>query len=220
MCDVTKLRWCGGASAGAVFYDSSVATFFKSAGDFERWLAANHRKTNALLVGFHKVGSRKPSVTYREALDVALTYGWIDGVRRRVSDIAYTIRFTPRKKNSYWSKVNTLRAKDLIKQGRMKAAGLAAFNARDEEKTHRYSYERGNPVFDAATLRALKGDRKAYAYFQRLPPGMKRLYTFWIMSARREATRSKRITVVLERCRAGKRIDPFHPFRRMRTLAR
>ncbi len=188
-------------------------TFFKTAREFERWLAANHRKTNALLVGFYKVKSGKPSITYRDALDAALAYGWIDGVRQGVNDSVYTIRFTPRKKNSYWSAANTKRAKELTAQGRMKRAGSAAFSARDEKRTARYSYERANPVLDGQTLRALKADRKAYTYFQALPPGMKRLYTFWITSAKREDTRAKRLAVILERCRSGKRIDPFHPFR-------
>jgi hypothetical protein len=96
----------------------------------------------------------------------------------------------------------------------MKAAGLAAFKRRDEERTRRHHAWRDNPVLDAASLRALKADKKAYRNFQALPPGRKRLYTFWITSAKREDTRAKRLAIVLERCRAGRRIDPFHPFSR------
>ncbi len=188
--------------------------FFRTAREFERWLAANHRNADSLLVGFYKVGSGKPSITYSEALDAALAYGWIDGVRRRLDADAYTIRFTPRKKGSYWSAVNTKRASELIKQRRMKPAGLAAFNARDEEKTRRYSYERDSATLDAASLRALRADRKAFAFFQTLPPGMKRLYAYWIASAKREETRARRLATVIERSHAGKRIDPFHPFSR------
>ena len=186
---------------------------FADARGFERWLAANHRKASVLLVGFYKVGSRKASITYREALDAALAYGWIDGVRTGLDAAAYTIRFTPRKKGSYWSTVNTNRARELIKLHRMKPAGLAAFERRDEEKTRRYSYERDNAALDAASLRALRADRKAFAYFQTLPPGMKRLYAYWITSAKREETRARRLAIVIERSRAGRRIDPFHPFR-------
>jgi len=187
--------------------------FFRTARHFERWLAVNHRKAAAILVGFYKVGSGKPSVTYREALDAALAYGWIDGVRRRVDADAYTIRFTPRKPGSYWSAINTKRAKALIEEGRMNPAGLAAFERRDEERTRRFSHHRENAVLDAAALRALKADKRAFAFFQTLSPSVKRLYAFWITSAKRDATRAKRLAVVLERCHAGKRIDPFHPFR-------
>jgi len=102
----------------------------------------------------------------------------------------------------------------LIAQGRMKRAGLAAFNARDAQKTGRYSYERDNPTFDAASLRALKADRKAYAYFEALPPGVKRVVTHWITSARREDTRTRRLAHLIERSRAGKRIDLLRPVSR------
>ena len=188
--------------------------FFKNGREFERWLAANHHKADVLLVGFYKVKSGKPSLTYRQALDAALAYGWIDGVRRGVSDRVYTIRFTPRKKNSYWSAVNTRRAKELIKERRMKPAGLAAFDARDEKKTARYSYERANATMDAAAVRVLRADKKAFTYFQALTPAMQRLYAHWVTSAKREETRARRLAVILERCRSGRRIDPFHPFRR------
>ena len=188
--------------------------FFKTARAFERWLAANHRKERLLLVGFYTVGSARPSIRYPEALDAALAYGWIDGMRKRLDPNTYTIRFTPRKTDSYWSAVNTKRAKLLIGQGRMRRAGLAAFNARDAQKTRRYSYERDNPTLDAASLRALKADRKAYAFFEALPPGMKRVATHWITSAKREETRARRLAHLIERSRAGKRIDLLRPLSR------
>jgi len=188
--------------------------FFKTAREFERWLAANHRTETLLLVGFYTVGSGRPSVRYPDALDAALACGWIDGMRKRLDPETYTIRFTPRKRNSYWSAVNTKRAKQLIAQGRMKRAGLAAFNGRDEEKTRRYSYERDNAALDAASLRALKADRKAYAYFEALPPGVKRVVTHWVTSARREETRARRLAHLIERSRAGKRIDLLRPVSR------
>ena len=188
-------------------------TFFKTARVFERWLAANHRKKQLLLVGFYTVASGKPSITFPQALDAALTYGWIDGLRHRVAADVYTVRFTPRKKDSFWSATNTKRALELIKERRMKPAGLTAFKRRDEDRTRRHHAARDNPTLDAAALRALKADKKANAGFQALPPGRKRLYTFWIASAKRDATRAQRLAIVIERCRTGKRIDPFHPFR-------
>ncbi len=189
-------------------------TFFKTAREFERWLAKHHRKESSLLVGFHTVASGKRCMRFPEALDVSLAYGWIDGLRHRVAADVYTVRFTPRKKDSFWSATNTKRVLELIKERRMKAAGLAAFRRRDEDRTKRHHAARDKPALDAASLRALKADTKAYANFRALPPGKKRLYTFWIASAKREDTRAKRLAVVLERCRAGKRIDPFHPFSR------
>jgi uncharacterized protein YdeI (YjbR/CyaY-like superfamily) len=188
-------------------------TFFTTARNFERWLAANHRRTDVLLVGFYTVASGKPSVRFPDALDAALAYGWIDGLRHRVAADVYTVRFTPRKKDSFWSATNTQRALELIKERRMKPAGLVAFKRRNEERTRRHHAARDNPTLDAATLRALRADKKAYAYFQSLPPGMQRLYAYWITSAKRDTTRAQRLAIVIERCGAGKRIDPFHPFR-------
>ena len=190
------------------------ATFFKTAREFERWLEKHHRRESSLLVGFHTVPSGKPCMRFPEALDAALAHGWIDGLRRRAAPDAYTVRFTPRKEDSFWSATNTKRALALIKQRRMRPAGLAAFKRRDEDRTRRHHAARDNPALDAGSLRTLKADKQAYANFQALPPGRKRLYTFWIASAKREDTRAKRLAVVLERCRAGKRIDPFHPFNR------
>jgi len=187
-------------------------TFFKTAREFERWLAKHHRRESLLRVGFYTVASGSPCMRFPDALDAALTYGWIDGLRHRVAPDVYTVRFTPRKKDSFWSATNTTRALELIKKRRMKPAGLAAFKQRDEERTRRHHAARDSPVLDAESLRVLKADKKAYANFEALPPGRKRLYTFWIASAKREDTRAKRLAVVLERCRAGKRIDPFHPF--------
>jgi uncharacterized protein YdeI (YjbR/CyaY-like superfamily) len=189
-------------------------TFFRTARAFEQWLAKHHRAESSLLVGFHTVASGKPCMRFPEALDAALAYGWIDGLRHRIGPDVYTVRFTPRKKDSFWSATNTKRALELIKARRMKRPGLAAFKRRDEERTRRHQAVRDNPALDRASLRALKADTKAYANFQALPPGRKRLYTFWIASAKRDDTRGKRLAVVIDRCRAGTRIDPFHPFSR------
>jgi uncharacterized protein YdeI (YjbR/CyaY-like superfamily) len=183
------------------------AKFFNSAAEFARWLAAHHGKARELLVGFHKRGSRRGGIAYQEALDQALAYGWIDGVRRRVDAHAYTIRFTPRKKGSFWSAVNTKRVGELIKAGRMKAPGLKAFRERDPARTRTYSYEREHLTLDARCLRALRADRKACAFFDALPPGYKRIVIFWVMSAKREDTRARRLAHLIERSRAGSRID-------------
>src|SRR5262245_25952776 len=119
----------------------SGPTFFKTPASLKAWFKSHHTKQTELLVGFYKVGSGKPSVTYQEALDEALAVGWIDGIRKGLDADSYTIRFTPRKKGSYWSVVNIKRANELIEAGRMTPAGRAAFEARDVSNTGRYSSE-------------------------------------------------------------------------------
>jgi len=183
------------------------AKFFKTAAEFARWLGAHHGKARELLVGFHKRGSGRGGITYQEALDQALAYGWIDGVRKRVDAHAYTIRFTPRKKGSFWSAVNTKRVGVLIGAGQMKAPGLKAFRERDPARTSKYSYEREHLTLDAQSLQKLRADKKAFAFFDALPPGYKRIVIFWVMSAKREDTRARRLAHLIERSRRGSRID-------------
>ena len=183
------------------------AKFFETASEVARWLAAHHGKARELLVGFHTRGSVRGGLTYREALDQALAYGWIDGVRKRVDAHAYTIRFTPRKKGSFWSVVNTKRVGELIKLRRMKAPGLKAFRERDAARTSKYSYEREHLTLDAQSLRELRADKKAFAFFDALPPGYKRIVIFWVMSAKRDDTRARRLAHLIERSHAGYRID-------------
>ena len=188
--------------------------FFATVRDFERWLAANHGKSRSLLVGFYKVGSSTSSITYPEALDAVLAYGWIDGVRKSLDADAYTIRFAPRKNCSYWSAVNTKRVKELIKSGRMKRPGLEAFEARDTARTRRYAYERANTELDATSMRTLRADKKARAFFESLPPGFKKIVVRWVTSAKREQTRARRLAHLIERSRAGRRIDLLRPYSR------
>src|ERR1044071_3495969 len=145
--------------------------FFASQDDFRRWLAANHDKADELLVGFWKVGSGKPSMTWPESVDQALCFGWIDGVRKRIDDESYSIRFTPRKRDSVWSAVNIKRAEELKRLGVMREAGLRAFEARDEEKSRVYSYERATASFSPEEEKTFRANRKAWAYFAAQPPG-------------------------------------------------
>jgi uncharacterized protein YdeI (YjbR/CyaY-like superfamily) len=182
-------------------------TFFATAADFRRWLAAHHANSDELLVGFYKRGSKHAGMTYREALDQALAHGWIDGVRKRLDDDAYTIRFTPRKPGSVWSVINTKRVEELIDAGQMKAAGLRAFRERDPGKTRQYSYEREHATLSASLLRTLRGDKQAFAFFESQPPGYKKIVTFWIMSAKRDETRARRLAHLIARSREGERID-------------
>jgi uncharacterized protein YdeI (YjbR/CyaY-like superfamily) len=179
--------------------------FFESAAEFRRWLAKHHANTSELLVGLYKKESGR-GMTYPEALDEALSFGWIDGVRKRFDEGSYTIRFTPRKPRSIWSEVNIRRAKELIALGRMKAPGLRAFELRDESRAKQYSYEREQAQFDAALHGSLRANPSAAEFFDAQPPGYRKLATFWVMSAKREETRAKRMGQLIECSEQGRRI--------------
>ena len=180
--------------------------FFSSMRAFRSWLAKNHAKHSELWLGMYKKASGKVGITYKEALDEALCYGWIDGVRKSLDADSFVQRFTPRKAKSYWSAVNTKRAKELIKEKRMAAPGLKAFEARDAAASARYSFEREVPVFEAAHLKAFKANRAAWDFFEKQPPGYRRLATFYVTSAKRPETRAQRLDRVIATSAAGKRI--------------
>jgi len=186
--------------------------FFRSGAEFRRWLATNHATSKELLVGFYKVGSRRGGVTYRDALDAALAYGWIDGVRRGIRSHAYSIRFTPRAKDSYWSAVNTKRFRELQKLGQIAPPGLSAFERRDAKRTKEYSFERAQAtVFDRATESQLRASPSAAAFFDAQPPGYRKIVTLWVMSAKTDPTRQKRLAILLGRSARGLRIDLLKP---------
>lgn len=174
-------------------------TFFASAAHFGRWLQTNHAKATELLVGFHKVDSGVPSMSWPESVDEALCFGWIDGVRKRIDDASYQIRFTPRRPGSIWSHVNVAKVAQLTEQGRMQPAGLAAFAARSDRKTGVYAFEREAPAaLDAAELRVFKKNKAAWAFFDATPPGYQRVLTHWIVSAKQAATRERRLAQLIE----------------------
>ncbi len=179
-------------------------TYFATAADFRAWLAANHDKATELLVGFYKVGSGRPSLTWPESVDQALCYGWIDGIRRRIDDESYSIRFTPRRRGSTWSLVNTRRALELIEQGLMQPAGLAAFEIRDPARTDAYSYENRPQGFDAPYEAEFRANAAAWTYWEAQPAHYRRGSAHWVMSAKREETRQKRLATLIEDSAAGR----------------
>ena len=181
-------------------------TYFRSAADFRKWLAAHHAKETELLVGFHKKGSGTPSMTWPESVDEALCFGWIDGVRKRVDEERYTIRFTPRRTRSNWSLINVNRVKELIALERMNPPGLAAFEARVAKKTGIYAYENRPTELDEACARALRKNRKAWEFFQAQPPSYRKRASWWITSAAKDETRQKRLAKLIALSAAGKRI--------------
>ena len=179
--------------------------FFETPAEFRAWLEEHHADEAELLVGFHKKGSGRPSMTWPESVDQALCFGWIDGVRRGIDEHSYTIRFTPRKARSTWSVVNVRRAEELIEAGLMRPAGLAAFEARTGERSGVYSFEQKDEVaFDEAQARRFQADAKAWEFFQAQPPWYRRTATWWVISAKKEETRAKRLATLIEDSAAGR----------------
>ena len=189
--------------------------FFADAAALRAWLAAHHATAPALLLGLPKKGSGRAGPTYHEALDEALCVGWIDGVRRSLGADAYSIRFTPRTARSIWSAVNIVRATALVAEGRMTPAGLAAFAQRDEARSRAYSYESAPRALDPAYEAELRAAPRAWAFWSAQPPGYRRLAAFWVMGAKREATRRRRFDVLRALSDEGTRItDVMGPGKR------
>jgi uncharacterized protein YdeI (YjbR/CyaY-like superfamily) len=180
--------------------------FFESAAEFRSWLSRNHASASEVWVGFYKKDSGQTGITYRDALDEALCFGWIDGVRKKVDPISYTNRFSPRKPRSYWSEVNTRRVAELTEAGRMDKAGLDVFAKRDVQRTEQYSFERKNVRFDPAIERRFRANAKAWRYFSGLAPSYRRTVTWWVMSAKKEETRWKRLEVIIAKAAEGRRM--------------
>lgn len=182
-------------------------TFFATAADFGHWLERHHASASELIVGFHKVGSGLPSMSWSESVDEALCFGWIDGVRKRIDEQSYQIRFTPRRAGSIWSKVNLAKVEQLLAQGRMRPAGMAAFEAREEEKTGIYAFEREQPAeLSAEETRAFKRNARAWRYFESTPPSYRKVMLHWVVSARRADTRARRLAQLMEACGEERRI--------------
>ena len=184
-------------------------TFFPKPADFRKWLTKFHATETELWVGFYKTGSGRPSITWPEAVDEALCFGWIDGVRYRVDDASYKIRFTPRKAGSVWSAVNVKRVEALTAEGRMRPAGLRAYEARKENRSGVYSYEQRRDAFDAPYEAVLRADPAAWAFFSAQPPSYRRAAVWWVVSAKQEATRLRRLARLVELSAAGERIPQF-----------
>jgi uncharacterized protein YdeI (YjbR/CyaY-like superfamily) len=181
-------------------------TFFASGDDLRRWFAEHHEAEDELWVGYHRKASGRPSITWREAVDEALCVGWIDGVRYSLDETSFAQRFTPRRKGSNWSGVNVKRATELMDEGRMTAAGRAAFEARTPERTAVYSYEREHATFDEEQLERFRSEPDAWSFFESQSPSYRRAATYWVVSAKRPETRTKRFEQLLEDSRTGRRI--------------
>ena len=177
--------------------------YFRSASELRRWLGAHHADTDELWIGYYKKGARKSGITYREAVDEALCFGWIDGIGRRIDDERRSIRFTPRRPGSIWSTVNVAKVERLEAEGRMTDAGRAAFAGRRADRTGVYSFEQGDIVLDEEPLRS---DPAAWAFWSAQPPSYQKIAAYWVTSAKRPETRAKRMAELVADSAAGLRI--------------
>lgn len=183
--------------------------FFPSAAALREWLEANHDKAQELWIGFYKKSAGETGLTYPEAVDEALCYGWIDGIRKKLDDTRYVNRFTPRKRSSNWSAVNIKRVGELIEMGRMQPPGLKAFQERDERRSQQYSFENEQQTLPAEYETTFKTNESAWEFFQSQAPYYKRTAIWWVVSAKQEATRQKRLALLIEHSAKGERLPMF-----------
>lgn len=183
--------------------------FFETPADFRAWLAENHATAECLLVGFHKKGTGRPSMTWPESVDEALCFGWIDGVRKGIDAEGYTIRFTPRKAGSIWSSVNVRKIQELTELGRMQAAGLAAFQARKEDRSGIYSHEQEDVEMPEPYLGLLRDNTAAWEFYEKQPLSYRKAVNWWVASAKKQETRRKRLDSLMAYSARAERVPQF-----------
>jgi uncharacterized protein YdeI (YjbR/CyaY-like superfamily) len=180
--------------------------FFATADAFRRWLEKNHDSAEELWVGYYKKDSGKRSITWPESVDEALCFGWIDGIRKNLDEVSYTNRFTPRRRGSTWSNVNIRKVEALIEAGRMTPAGLAAYEGKKEFRSGIYSYEQRPQELPEPYAGLMKKNKAAWTFFQAQPPGYRKMMSWFILSAKRNETRLKRLDTLTGYCARGERI--------------
>lgn len=183
--------------------------FFKTSSELRKWFEKNHKKEKELWVGYYKKDSGLKSITWSESVDQALCFGWIDGIRKSIDDKGYTNRFTPRKPGSNWSAINISKVKELKKLGLMKPAGIEAFKKLDKKKAKVYSFEQNQIALDSALEKIFKSNKKAWNNFLAMAPSYQRISKHWIMSAKQEATRLKRLNILIEDSLNNIKIKPM-----------
>lgn len=183
--------------------------FFESPGDFRKWLEEHHNHKDVQWVGYYKVATGKPSMTWEESVREALCFGWIDGLRKSIDAESYKIRFTPRRPDSHWSAKNIQMVEELIEQGRMKKPGLNAYEKRNEENSKQASYERDKVKLKKEYEDQIRQNKKAWKFFEELAPGYTKTSIHWVMSAKREDTRQRRLKTLIESCENQEKIPPL-----------
>jgi len=185
---------------------SMAPVFFESPASFRRWLEANHQTETELLVGYYKVGTKKPSMSWSQSVDEAICFGWIDGIRRSVNEDSYCIRFTPRNPKSNWSAVNIKKVEEMIRLGKMTSAGLAAFERRSNARSALYSYENHPEKLDSELEIQFQEHQKAWTFFNSQTPSYQKTRIYWVISAKQEATKQQRLAKLIGASEAGKRL--------------
>ena len=186
--------------------------YFHSPTAFRRWLESNHATATVCQVGYWKRETGKPTLSWSESVDEALCFGWIDGVRKSIDAERYTIRFTPRKPGSVWSAINVAKVAELEAQGRMRTPGRAAFGARTSKRTQVYSYEqRDQATLTPAQLRTFKANAAAWTWFDDQAPSYRETAIYWVATAKQEATRDRRLALLIRDAAAGRRVGPLRP---------
>ena len=188
---------------------SGEPVFFATPAAFRRWLHRHHATATELLDGFYRKDSGRKSITYPEALDEALCYGWIDGVRRRLDADSYVQRFTPRTKRSIWSAINIGHVERLTREGRMAPAGVRAFEGRDPKRAQEYSYERATCALEPAQEQTFRKNRGAWAFFSAQPPSYRRVACWYVIGAKRPETRERRLRQLIDDSARGRRLRGF-----------
>lgn len=181
-------------------------TFFKTEDEFREWLEKNHEKEKELLVGFYKVDSGKPSMSWTQSVDQALCFGWIDGIRKSIDEESYCIRFSPRRSNSVWSAINIKKIEELTKAGLMKPAGIKIFNDRNLDKCEVYSYEKEQIIIDSKYESIFRENNIAWDFFMKQAPSYKKAVLRWIMSGKQEDTRLSRLEKTIKASEQLKRV--------------
>lgn len=182
------------------------ATFFSTQDEFREWLERNHQTATELLVGFYKVGSSKMSMTWPESVDQALCFGWIDGIRKSIDKDSYSIRFTPRRRNSVWSEINIKKVEELASKNLMTPEGLRAFGFRKEDKSGIYSHENELTEFDTNYEKQFRENEEAWSFFEKQAPSYKKSIKHWVMTAKQEKTRLSRLEKLIEQSAQQKKM--------------
>lgn len=183
--------------------------FFDTPNDFRKWLKENHDKKEVQWVGYYKVNTGKPSMRWEESVREALCYGWIDGLRKSIDEESYKIRFTLRKPDSHWSAKNIKMIEELIKEGKMETPGMEAYKKRQKKKSRQASYEQKNVQLKKEYEDQIRQNKKAWKFFQELAPSYTKSSVHWVMSAKREETRLRRLNILIESCEKEEKIPPL-----------
>ena len=194
--------------------------FFETPAELRAWFEANHESATQLWLGYHRKRTGRPSVTWQEVVDQELCFGWIDSVRYSLDGDRSAQRITPRRSGSVWSAINIKRFQELEQMGMVHPNGRAAFDKRDEAKSRIYSYENRSRGFDAATEAAFRKNRTAWKFFEAQAPSYRRTASFWVMSAKRDETKKRRLEKLIATSRAAQRLAPFVSPSRRRAPAR